>query len=294
MVLSIVAATTFWFFNALNKDYAATINYPVVFDYDREQFIATAELPDQVQINVSGIGWTIFRSGYLFDAQPIFIPVENPERDSKILGASLFEDLSEGLSNLELNYVLDDTIRLNVESIVEKKVMLYLDSTSIQLEKDHYLVSPITLEFDSVRLEGPRSYVDQIGDTLMLSLGDRAIDENFAQDVNIPTRDLVTADSTSVGVFFLVEPYVNVQQPIPLTLQNFPDERVSLADTTLMVSYYIRESEAENPPTEEFIIVVDYNRMVPYDSTIQPLIMRYPSNIRRLTINSRRAKVISR
>ena len=81
-IFCLVAATIFWFFNRLNKEYSATIRYPIVLDFDTDEFVATGELPDQVQINVSGLGWTIFKSGYLFNAEPIFVRIDNPERDN--------------------------------------------------------------------------------------------------------------------------------------------------------------------------------------------------------------------
>ena len=34
VALCILGATTFWFFNALNKQYATRINYPIEFLYD--------------------------------------------------------------------------------------------------------------------------------------------------------------------------------------------------------------------------------------------------------------------
>ena len=35
--MCIVGATTFWFFNALNKSYTTTINYPINVQFDEDQ-----------------------------------------------------------------------------------------------------------------------------------------------------------------------------------------------------------------------------------------------------------------
>jgi len=294
VALSILAATTFWFFNALNKEYSATIQYPVIFDFDQTEYIETSDVPDKVRINVSGTGWTIFRSGYLFSAEPIFIDVENPERDNKLLGTGLFSDLSEGLSNLQLNYVLDDTILLEVERLVQKRVKLLVDSSSIQLSLDYYITGPIALEFDSVTLSGPRSYVAEMSDTLHISITRRNINESYSNQYQLVSKkNLVSVDSTSVLVSFDVEQYILVQKQIPLTKANFPDEgNAGLSDSTIQISYYIRASDVDVADKNDFVIVADYNRMVPYDSTIQPLILKHPEEIKRLKINSSRAKVI--
>ncbi len=294
VVLSIVAATIFWFFTALNKEYSATIRYPIVIDYDRDSYVATGESPKNVQINVSGIGWTIFRSGYLFNAEPIFIKVDNPEKDSKIVGASMFSDLSEGLSNLHLNYVLDDTLYLSVDRIVEKKVKIVVDSLGIDLANNHYIVSLLSTNHDSVTMKGPRSFVETHSDTVVVNIDESKIDASFDADVNIEIgNDLTVLDESILHVTFEVEKFIEVQKPIVLTTANFPDDSlIVLRDSTLLVSYWIRESHKDIPEKNKFIIVVDYSRMVPYDSTIQPLILSYPLEIKRLTINSRRSKVI--
>jgi len=294
VALSIIAATTFWFFNALNKEYSATIRHPVVFDFDRTEYIETSELPDRIQINVSGIGWTIFRSGYLFNTEPIFIQVENPERDSKLFGSGLFSQLSEGLSNLTLNYVLDDTISIEAEKIMSKRAKLLVDSANIQMDSDFYIISQISLSTDSVTVTGPRSFIAQMGDTLYVIIPNRNINESFSNQVPILIdNNLVTIDSTFTIIDFEVERYVPVQKVVPLTKANFPsDSLIDLMDSSILVSYYIRESDVQNDDKNLFVIVVDFNRMVPYDSTIQPLILEHPDEIKRLTINSRRAKVL--
>ncbi len=294
VALSIIAATTFWFFNALNKSYSATIHYPVLFDFDRNSYVETGKLPDNVQINVSGTGWTIFRSGYLFNAEPIFIKVDNPEKDNKIVGSSIFPDISEGLSDLDLNYVLDDTLYLSVEKIVEKRVLLVIDSMDISLANNHYIISPIVIEFDSVAIRGPRKFIEGHADTVFVKIDKNRIDEYFNEVVSIDVgNDLAELDHNPIRVVFEVERFIEIQKPVVLTKANFPeDSLVVLRDSTILVTYWIRESFEDLPEKNEFIIVVDYGRMVPYDSTIQPLILSYPHEIKHLQINFRRSKVI--
>ena len=50
--LSLLTATIFWFFNALNKEYTAKINYPVEIIYGRDSLVAVNELPKHIPVNV--------------------------------------------------------------------------------------------------------------------------------------------------------------------------------------------------------------------------------------------------
>ena len=58
------------------------------------------------------------------------------------------------------------------------------------------------------------------------------------------------------------------------------------------VRFKIRESRSVQFENDEFIIAVDFNKMVTYDSTIQALIMKYPLDIRGLNMKTSRVKVI--
>ena len=293
VILSIVAATTFWFFTALNKEYSATIKYPVVFDFDHDKFIVTSELPDKVQINVSGVGWAIFRRGFLRNTEPIYLKIENPERNNKVSGSNLFSSISEWLSDLELNYVLDDTLYLSVEKKITKKVRLLIDSAGIDLDEDYYIVSPVVSGLDSAELSGPRSFIESYPDTAWVRIADRRMDSNFDKEIEIDVgNELVSLNPEKVRVSFDVEEFVEVSKSMRLTKANFPDDSlVVLKDTAILISFWIRESRAQNIDDDEFIIMADFDRMVTYDSTIQPLILKYPKDIKRLSIRSPRVKV---
>ena len=294
VVLSLVAATTFWFFLKLNDDYSATIYYPIKFEYDQESYIATAELPDEVHINVTGGGWSILRQGYLFDAEPIFIQIEDPERSTRLAGASLIAHLSEGLSSLELNFILDDTLFLNIESKVSKKVLVLVDSLGVDLSRDHFIVSEVLCDLDSVELTGPESIIEAYPDTVLINVKERRVDSNFDGDVQIDVyNELIKLSQNTGRITFDVEEFIELNRRITLTRRNFPeDSTIILADSAIDVRFKIRESRTTQFENEEFLIVADFNKMITYDSTIQSLIMKYPLDIRELRFGSSRVKVI--
>jgi hypothetical protein len=294
VVLSLVAATTFWFFLKLNDEYSATIYYPIKFEYDQVDFVATEELPDEVQINVSGGGWSILRQGYLFDAEPIYLPVEDPERSTSIAGASLIVPLSEGLTGLVLNFILDDTLHLSIEKKISKKVLTLVDSANVDLSNDHYIVSEVLCDLDSVELTGPRSIIESYPDTVIINIKDRRVDSNYDRDVEIDVfNEFIQLSRNTARITFDVEEFVEVNRRITLTKNNFPeDSTILLADTAIDVRFKIRESRATQFENEEFMIVVDYNKMITFDSTIQALIMKYPLDIRGLNMGTSRVKVI--
>ena len=78
ILLSVLAATTFWFFNALNKNYSTRLNYPLGFSFTRDSVVVVNPLPDKVVVDVSGGGWNLMRKTFLFSATPILLQLDNP------------------------------------------------------------------------------------------------------------------------------------------------------------------------------------------------------------------------
>ena len=179
------------------------------------------------------------------------------------------------------------------EKKITKKVRLLIDSAGIDLDEDYYIVSPVVSGLDSAELSGPRSFIESYPDTAWVRIADRRMDSNFDKEIEIDVgNELVSLNPEKVRVSFDVEEFVEVSKSMRLTKANFPDDSlVVLKDTAILISFWIRESRAQNIDDDEFIIMADFDRMVTYDSTIQPLILKYPKDIKRLSIRSPRVKV---
>jgi hypothetical protein len=224
----------------------------------------------------------------------VVYPLQTPDRSPRIAGSALFSPISESLSELVLNYVLEDSIPLKIEKKVTKSILVLVDSLGVDLSEEHFIVSEVVCDTDSIEITGPESYINNFPDTAWIRIEDRRVDSNFDRDVEIGIyNDLIVPTKPTGRVTFDVEEFVVVNRRITLTKWNFPeDSTVVLADSTIGVQFKIRESRATQFDNEEFEIVVDYSKMVTYDSTIQALIMRYPIDIRDLEMSSSRAKVI--
>src|SRR5690348_17618570 len=78
VVLCVFAATVFWFFNALNKNYTANITFPLGFKYREDGYIPVRPLPDTIKVNFTSNGWNLFRRSIGIKVEPLFIPLERP------------------------------------------------------------------------------------------------------------------------------------------------------------------------------------------------------------------------
>nr|MCU0354485.1 hypothetical protein [Cytophagales bacterium] len=183
--LCILAATTFWFLNALNKEYTTQINYPVIFDYDRENLVATEPLPQKLALNVTGYGWTLLRKSLNIDTRPVIFRIENPLKTRYLTAAALLPDISNQIKEAHVNFVENDTIAVAFDRKLAKTVALRADSVQIELRQNHLLTTPVRISPDSVTFTGPAALVRKLPDVLILNVPGKEIDENYEDEVAI-------------------------------------------------------------------------------------------------------------
>lgn len=226
MVLCIFTATVFWFFNALNKEYTTTISFPLEFDYNRDRYIPVKPLPQDVRINVTGIGWNLFRRSTRVKVPPLVIPLERPADVRKIVGSTLPVFFANQLSDFQINFVITDTLMLAIEPKASRKVGLKLHDPASLFQTGHTLISPILIIPDSIIVEGPERLILGMEDPVSLKIPQQNIDGNFTETIpiEIPGGALIRRTPPTVEVSFQVDLLVEVTDSVMLELVNLPDK----------------------------------------------------------------------
>jgi len=276
VILSVLGATIFWFFNALNKNYNARINYPLEYTFQRDSVIVVAPLSNKVKIDVGGGGWTLFRKTFWFNAEPIIISLDNPTDIKYYTRSSLVPLISDQLDGLNLNFVITDTVFINIEKKVIKKLKVQIDSLSVPIKEDFRITSPIYITPDSVFITGPKSIMDKMNLYVWAELDNNNIDEEFDDEVKLllPNDRLVTASPTEVNINFNVEEFKFVELPINMEAINFPnDSSIYMLDSMITIHYVVNEKDAASIESSDFNVTIDFSFLNKKDSTITPLLM---------------------
>lgn len=293
VLLSIVAATTFWVFNSLNQSYTTSINYPITFEFPHEDYVIIEELPDKVQINVSGGGWSIFRKTFVFSLPAVPISLKQPADVKKIAGSGLRPIISEQLDELRVNYVITDTLHINIERKKSKKVVVVVDSATIALEPNFRITSKVNTFPDSVTVVGPESIINQLPDGLPMAIEENEIDENFDEFVEFKIRGynqpLLQIDPAEINVQFSVEEFVTFTTKVPLLVINLPDNAL-IADSLVDVAILMKKSERNNLIQDSIIVEANFEN-IKEDSTILPQVIRYPPQLTSVTADTVSVKV---
>lgn len=276
IALSIIGATIFWFFNALNKNYNARVSYPLEYTFERDSVIVVNPLAKEVKIDVAGGGWSLFRKTFWFNADPINISLDNPTDIRYYTRSSLVPIISDQLDGLELNYVITDTIFINIEKKVVKKLKVQIDSLGISLKENYRITTPIIAVPDSAFITGPKSIMDKMNLYVWADLDQNNIDENFDDEIKLllPNDKLVSSNPDEIVVNFGVEKFNTVEMPIKIETLNFPkDSSIYLLDSMVNISYVVSEKDQSSISSTDFNVTVDFSLINKKDSTVSPLLM---------------------
>lgn len=294
VLLSLGGATTFWFFNALNKDYNAVISYPVEFQFARDSVVIMEPLPSTVTIDVSSGGWNLIRNTLFFNVVPIQIELENPTEIGFFTRSSLFPMIIDQLEGLEVNYMVTDTLYIDIEKKKRKWVIPKIDSLAISLEKNYRITSSIQMNPDSVELIGPESFIDTLGTQYVFKLNEKELDDPFSKSIDIynPKKSLIKSYPEHIDVAFNVEKFERLELNLNVEPVNFPiDSSVFLKNSQVMVSFTVPSAKKEDFRASDFAITADLAMLNKRDSSILAILIYYPEQAIEVELSPEQLKV---
>ena len=288
VVLCLFTATVIWFFNSLNKNYTTTISFPVSFDYDRENFVTIRPLPLSVRINVTGIGWNLFRRSAGVRVPALVIPLENPAEVKKIVGSTLPAFFANQLADFQINFVITDTLHIAIEPKMTRKLGLSVEVPSGFIRKGYVLVSDLRVEPDSISLEGPQTLMQGLPDPVKLQLSQRDIDENFNEtiDVRFLNDELIKRAPSAVTVAFEVEELVEVSDSVALEVINAPKEVREVQLGKIPFKMTMPASAAEFFESDSLKAVIDLTDFKKGEAKVLPRLVGTPPNAQTIVLDS--------
>jgi len=295
VTLCVLAATTFWFFSALNKsDYNTQLEYPITFIYPDDSTYVLDALPEHILVEVSGGGWNLLRKTLLFDTPPVEVELDDPINTQYVTGQSLTPKLTEMLGEVQLDNVVSDTLFFHIDKAAQKEVHIKVDSTSIRLSNSYQITSPINLSVRKALVKGPKTILEGIGDTLFVSLPDQAINENYEQviDLEYSPADLVEIQPNILKVSFEVASFDRVVKSISVNVSNFPeDSSLEILPDRVDISFWVRGEYIDLIQDSDFEVIANLRSLNKEDSTITPILESYPQFARDVRISPNKVKV---
>ena len=295
-IIAFAVAATFWFFNSLNKNYTTSLNYPVKFVYNKDSLISVRSLPSTIDLDVSGGGWSLLRKELIFNPDPIEIDLSNPVGVSHLSWTQVLPSIKNQMEELSVNRVFQDTLRIQIEPLLSKKVKLWVDSTQIRMENNFRIVSSVSMPNDSIILTGPKSFIDSLGSTYELQIVEDRIDENFDENVDVilPRPNLISAVPSFVNTLFSVERFDQLQIEVPVDPINFPsDSSYQLVTDQVTILFTVRRSLQQDYSQSDFGVSADYNILRARDSSVLVELLHFPEEVVEIAVSPKQLRVIS-
>jgi hypothetical protein len=293
VVLCIFAATVFWFFNALNKTYTTNLRFPLSFDYDHLTYVPVKALPATVRINVTGNGWDLFRRSAGLKIPPLEIPLERPLETKKIIGSTLPAFFTNQIEGLEINYVLTDTIYVDLEPKKGRWIRLKLDTTTLRIKEGYGLSSHISILPDTIFVEGPKPVIDQLKEPVSIALPFRNIDDRFMEDVEVllPSSDVIKRNPPVVAVMFSVEKITTLSDSIRLVIKNLPPNVWPvIGRKRIPVSISIPQTMTDQFSFDSVTAVLDMKKIKHGERMVMPEVVGIPPFSTVVNVDSIRVK----
>jgi len=291
VALCVLTATTFWILNALNKDnYYTVVDYPIEFYYNQQEFMAVEELPNKVRIEIYGNGWDLIRKYFKVNVSPFVIELQNPPRQQVILTRNIQRELSDKLVPTQITSILTDSLRLNIENIITRKVAVRIDTTANTLARNIRMASPIKVDPATVTVRGPTSMVQRFGASFHVKLEDERINRDFSKliPITIP-RELspyLTLVEDNVLVEFEVVEFLEGNKRLKLRMVNFP-ANVSIDQNinSVIMQYIVDERRVDELKELELEGILNYNNRNRQDSTVNVQLNRKPAYLENITFD---------
>lgn len=296
VLMCIVISTTFWFFNALNQDnYTSQIDYPITWDYDASRFIAVTEMPKSIPIEVNGGGWDLMTRSFGFNMNPMNIALNEPDNSTYMLTSQLRAELSRNLDPVGINFLIQDSLKYDIQPRVERRLLLMFDPTGVQLDADYRLSGSFRLNPDSITVEGPERIVHELPADLMIKASIEGVDGDFKGEISLPALpEFVQAKREKVTLSFEVMQYLKMTESKTVQLVNFPDDTWQTNPEVVQVEYELGEAVFDATDTSRISVIADYNRWNPQDSTLLLEVIQRESLIENITLSSPTVKVIKK
>lgn len=298
VVLCVLAATTFWVLNALNKDnYNTVVDQPIEFYYDRDAYMAVEELPTKIRIEINGNGWDLLRKYFKFNVVPFPIELSDPSAQDFLLTSSFRRELAEQTAPTQLSAILEDTLKLSIDKIVEERILVELDTSRSPLAQQFRFASEIRLNPDSVTVVGPTSIIEKMEGKIKLNIGEEQLKSNFSKSIPLAVseeyQDFITLKEKTVQVEFEVVEYLEGSQLLEINKINFPST-VTLPneDSTVVMKYMVDERKVEDLGELELKAVLNYNKRNREDSTITVTLNQNPPFLDSVSFDPKQFKLV--
>ncbi|HOP50889.1 MAG TPA: CdaR family protein [Ignavibacteriales bacterium] len=198
-----------WFYVTMSREYYYELKLPVTIISSKAKNKISDFIVSMVVLKVKGEGWKLLSLIYYSNKEYTI----NIDKDTNNIAFDLYDYFVNGdifNTKIQILDVYPRTIRIRMEDIVEKKVVVVPDYF-IQCEEGYGLIGTPVVSPDSIVIKGPASKVKKIYSIKTQLLSNTNVKDTFTQQVQLNFPKGITSDINEVIVAFNIQQYVDYE-----------------------------------------------------------------------------------
>jgi YbbR domain-containing protein len=255
-----------WVLNDLNKDFTATINYPILFKNMPKDVELLEELPQTVSLEIYGHGYDILSYKIDHSKAPIIINLKDTKlrKISKkhffILGHDLNTQAKKRIKgDLQLQRVSPDSIHFIFTQTISKTVPIEKDIT-YNPERQYLITNDPILTPDSATISGPEQIIENIDNISTEHMTYKDIKENIDRYIPLAEIENISINPERTHLSIQVEKYTEASLKVPIKVKNLPDSmNITCIPNNVTLNFNIPISKYKLINKNEFKIFATYS-----------------------------------
>lgn len=298
-LVCLLIATSLWLLNALGKDYSTVISHPIRFENPPENQFLAGDVPEKLDLEVNGNGYTLFRlkllsfSAVRFNIQDITSNLESSSGNYRISSRNLRTRIEDQLSNeLSISHISPEILLITLDSLSTKRIPVKLD-INVDYEPQHNLKSPIRIYPELVNITGPTTLLRRVSVLRTKVNITNQLSSDFKQEIELIPPDKTRLSPAKVMLDIEVEKYTEKELKIPIEVLNSPiGANIKLFPSEVKVIFKVGLSRFENISESDFRATVDYSSIENNANNLEIILSEKPEFIEGTRLNPERVEFL--
>ena len=289
----LIISVVLWYLIALSKDYTTTINYPVTYENFPKGKVLVSDLPEKLNLQVKGFGFTILKHKIFSFFYTISLPINKfrldiVRKDNQYDYFLLTRYAKDWIGNqlgteIQVIEIKPDTLLFKFTDVIDKKVAVK-PLLNLEFGKQYLSFDNIKVQPDSIVVSGPEVMIDTLSYVYTKELKLKNLKDSVVKDLELMPLKKFIFQTEKVKVTVPVEKYTEKALNIPIEADNVPEDYdVKTFPGVIKLSCWVGISNYDKLAPYMFRATVDYNTLSTNpQSKLKITLVKYPHNIQNI------------
>jgi hypothetical protein len=299
----LIIAAFFWSITTLSMEITSMVRFPVKYVNLPKDKIVSNNLPDSLEMEVRASGFEIVRYRLQQHLDPVILDASayKPHKGSDyfyLTTTARMENINRQLGKeMKVLNIVPDTIFLNFSKKISKMVPV-IARVKATFQKNFQQNDSILIVPGEVRVSGSPVLLEKVKELHTQDIQVSGLDKSYT----VRKAILVGADlkqlelsTDSVSIHIPVSKYTEGQVEVPLEILHVPaGMSLKVFPDKIKITYLVAFDSFEKIKADMFQACVDYQKLEAGSSKIHVDLVRFPSNVRSVSLSPDRVEYIVR